>query len=148
MLLSYAIVAGLVLLTDRLSKFLVMGNMAEGQSISLIPPILYLTYVQNKGAAFGFFQGQVALLAAIAVICVLFILTQWKKIMARSVFVRWGVVISFVGAIGNLLDRLRWGAVIDFVDVRIFVFNVADVAIVSGVVLLFWEVLINDRQTQ
>ncbi len=144
--MNYAIVAGLILLADRLSKFFVMSTMAEGESISLIPPLLYLTYVQNRGAAFGFLQGQVVLLSAIAVVCLLFILTQWKRIMAKSVFVRWGVLIAFVGAIGNLIDRVRWGAVIDFLDIRIFVFNIADVAIVFGVALLFWEVLVHDRK--
>jgi len=86
------------------------------------------------------------LLSAIAVLCLLFILTQWKMIMTRSAFVRWGVLIALAGAIGNLIDRLRWGAVIDFIDIRIFVFNIADAAIVFGVALLFWEVLIHDRQ--
>jgi len=146
MLVSYAITAGLILLADRLSKYLVMANMAEGESVPLIPPFLYITYVQNRGAAFGFFQGQVALLSAIAVVCLLFIFTQWNKIMAKSAFVRWGVIIALAGAVGNLIDRLRWGAVIDFVDIRIFVFNVADAAIVLGVGLLFWEVLIHDRR--
>ncbi|NLL43203.1 MAG: signal peptidase II [Firmicutes bacterium] len=146
MLVSYAITAGLILLADRLSKYLVMANMAEGESVPLIPPFLYITYVQNRGAAFGFFQGQVALLSAIAVVCLLFIFTQWNKIMAKSAFVRWGVIIALAGAVGNLIDRLRWRAVIDFVDIRIFVFNVADAAIVLGVGLLFWEVLIHDRR--
>jgi signal peptidase II len=148
MLLSYVVVACLIFLADRLSKYLVMANMAEGQSIPLIPPFLYVTYVQNRGAAFGFLQGQVALLSAIAVVCLLFIITQWNKIMAKSVFVRWGVLIALAGALGNLLDRLRWGAVIDFLDIRLFIFNVADVAIVLGVALLFWEVLIHDRKRQ
>ena len=148
MLLSYVVVACLIFLADRLSKYLVMSNMTEGQSIPLIPPFLYVTYVQNRGAAFGFLQGQVALLSAIAVVCLLFIITQWNKIMAKSSFVRWGVLIALAGAIGNLLDRLRWGAVIDFLDIRIFIFNVADVAIVLGVALLFWEVLVHDRKGQ
>jgi len=148
MLLRYASAAGLILLLDRFSKFLVMTRMSEGQSIPLIPPLLYVTYVQNRGAAFGFLQGQVALLSAIAVVCLLFIITQWNKIMAKSAFVRWGVMVALAGAVGNLIDRLRWGAVIDFVDIRIFVFNVADVAIVLGVGLLFWEVLVHDRQSR
>ena len=96
-----------------------MRHMTEGQSIPLLPPLLYVTYVQNRGAAFGFLQGQTVLLSAIALLCLLFISTQWKKIMAKSPFVRWGVVIALMGAIGNLTDRLRWGAVIDFVDIRI-----------------------------
>lgn len=146
MLLRYGILAGLILLVDRLSKYVVMARMVEGQSIPLLPPFLYITYVQNRGAAFGFLQGRVALLSAIAVIALLFILTQWNKVMRKSAFVRWGVVMALAGAIGNLIDRLRWGAVIDFIDVRIFVFNAADVAIVGGVALLFWEVLVHDRQ--
>jgi signal peptidase II len=145
---GYAIVAALILVADRLSKYLVMANMAEGESVPLIPPFFYITYVQNRGAAFGFFQGQTALLSAIAVVCLLFIFTQWNKIMAKSAFVRWGVVTALAGAVGNLIDRLRWGAVIDFADIRIFVFNVADAAIVLGVALLFWEVLIHDRKAR
>ncbi len=148
MLLRYAIVAVLVLLVDRLSKYVVLAKMAEGQSIPLLPPFLYITYVQNRGAAFGFLQGQVVLLSTIAVIALLFILTQWNRIMKRSTFVRWGVLIALAGAVGNLIDRLRYGAVIDFVDIRIFVFNVADVAIVGGVALLFWEVLVHDRKAR
>lgn len=148
MLLSYVVVAGLIFLADRVTKQIVMSQMVEGQSIPLLPPFFYLTYVQNQGAAFGLLQGQVALLSAIAVLCLLFILTQWKKIMGKSPFVRWGVVISLVGAVGNLIDRVRFGAVIDFLDIRVFVFNIADAAIVFGVGLLFWEVLVHDRKSR
>ncbi|WP_461371658.1 signal peptidase II [Candidatus Darwinibacter acetoxidans] len=145
--MSYAITAGLILFADRISKYLVMTRMQDGESIPLIPPVFYLTYVRNRGAAFGLFQGRVVLLSLIALVCLLLVVTQWKKLRAKSAFVRWGVLISFVGAVGNLIDRLRWGAVIDFLDVRIFVFNVADAAIVVGVALLFWEVLVNDPET-
>lgn len=147
--MNYAIVAGLILICDRVSKFLVMSRMEEGESIPVISSFLYVTYVRNKGAAFGFLQGKVILLSAISVLCLLFILTQWKQIMIKSVFVRWGVVVSLAGAVGNLIDRLRWGAVIDFIDVQIFppIFNVADMAIVFGVGLLFWEVLVHDRKS-
>ncbi len=88
------------------------------------------------------------MLSLVALVCLSLVLMHWKKLKAKSAFVRWGVVISVVGALGNLLDRLRWGAVIDFLDIRIFVFNVADVAIVLGVALLFWEVLVHDPQTR
>jgi len=146
--LFYVLAAGLILLADRVSKYLVMANMQDGESIPLIPPLFYLTYVRNRGAAFGLFQGRVALLSLVALACLLFVLLHWKKIQGKSAFVRWGVVISFVGAVGNLIDRLRWGAVIDFLDIRVFVFNLADLAIVAGVALLFWEVLVNDPQTR
>lgn len=144
----YALVAALIFFADRYSKFLVMSHMQEGQSIPLVPPVFYLTYVQNRGAAFGLFQGRVGLLSLIALICLLLVITQWRRVKTKSAFVRWGVLVSFVGAVGNLIDRLRWGAVIDFLDIRIFVFNIADVAIVLGVALLFWEVLVHDPKTR
>lgn len=112
--MSYALAAGLILLADRVSKHLVMANMHDGESIPIIPPIFYLTYVQNRGAAFGLFQGRVAVLSLVALVCLSLVLMHWKKLKAKSAFVRWGVVISVVGALGNLLDRLRWGAVIVF----------------------------------
>lgn len=148
MLLSYALTAGLIFLADRISKHLVMAHMQKGESIPVVPPFFYLTYVQNRGAAFGLFQGKVGLLSLIALVCLFFVLLHWQKLKAKSAFVRWGVLISFVGAVCNLIDRLRWGAVIDFLDVRVFVFNVADAAIVFGVALLFWEVLVHDPQTR
>jgi signal peptidase II len=146
--LRYALTAALILLADRVSKFLVVTNMQDGESIPLVPPVFYLTFVRNRGAAFGLFQGRVVMLSLIAAACLLLVISQWKKVKAKSAFVRWGIVISGIGAVGNLIDRLRWGAVIDFLDVRLFVFNVADAAIVCGVALLFWEVLVHDPQTR
>lgn len=146
--MNYAIVATLILIVDRLSKSLVMNKMVESESIPLIPPVLYLTYVHNKGAAFGFLKGQVILLSIISLVFIVFIAMQWKKLKTKSFFVRWGVVISFAGAIGNLIDRIFYGSVVDFIDIRIFIFNVADVGIVLGAALLFWEVMVHDRKAR
>ena len=59
---------------------------------------------------------------------------------------RLGLGVLLGGAVGNLIDRLRFGAVVDFVDVPWWpTFNVADVAIVVGVVLVVWAVLRAER---
>ena len=51
---------------------------------------------------------------------------------------KWGVSLALSGALGNMIDRFVYGAVVDFLDVRIWpIFNVADIAIVCGVILLF-----------
>ena len=76
--MSYALAAGLILLADRVSKHLVMANMHDGESIPIIPPIFYLTYVQNRGAAFGLFQGRVAVLSLVALVCLSLVLMHWK----------------------------------------------------------------------
>ncbi|NLJ75407.1 MAG: signal peptidase II [Firmicutes bacterium] len=143
--MRYILVAFLILISDRISKWIVMQQMVEGQSIPLIPPVLYLTYVRNTGAAFGLFRGRALFLSVLAVIGVVFVLTRWNHIAAKSSIVKWGVTIALGGALGNLIDRLRWGAVVDFVDLPLWpIFNVADLAIVGGVALLFWEVLFSE----
>ncbi|HHY10210.1 MAG TPA: signal peptidase II [Firmicutes bacterium] len=144
--MNFLLVVALILISDRITKLVIMARLAEGQSIPVIKGFLYFTYVRNKGAAFGLLRGRVVFLSALAAACLLLVLTQWRKIAQQSFFVRWGVAISVAGAAGNLIDRLRWGAVVDFIDIRIFpIFNLADMAIVFGVGLLFWEVLFHGR---
>lgn len=144
--MKFILAVGLILISDRVSKLLIMSRLVEGQSVPLIKGFLYLTFVRNKGAAFGLLQGKVVFLSILAILCLTIVLTQWRKIAKQSFFVRWGVTISVAGAAGNLIDRLRWGAVVDFIDIQIFpIFNIADMAIVLGVGLLFWEVLFHGR---
>lgn len=145
--MRYFLTAFLVLSADRLSKFWVMQHMVEGESIPVIPPIFYLTYVQNTGAAFGLFRGKASLLAAIALVGIALAAWQWKRIVSQSARVKWGLAAALSGAIGNMLDRMAYGSVIDFFDIRIWpIFNVADLAISCGIVLLFWGVLAHDRR--
>lgn len=140
--MRYALAAFLIFVSDRVSKWIVMKSMVEGQSIPLIPPVFYLTYVRNPGAAFGLLRGRALFLSLCSAAGLFFVLVRWKHIAQKSALVQWGVALGAAGALGNLVDRLRWGAVIDFIDVPVWpIFNVADVAIVGGVVLLFWEVL-------
>lgn len=99
--MSYAITAGLILFADRISKYLVMTRMQDGESIPLIPPVFYLTYVRNRGAAFGLFQGRVVLLSLIALVCLLLVVTQWKKLRAKSAFVALGGADQLCGCGGQ-----------------------------------------------
>jgi len=121
--------------------------MVEGESIPILAPVFYLTYVRNSGAAFGLLKGGAPLLAGLALLGVVLAAWQWKRIMAQGWRVRWGTAAALSGALGNMIDRLVYGSVVDFFDIRIWpIFNVADLAISCGVVLLFWEVLAHDRR--
>ncbi len=147
MRLRYLITSCLILAADRLSKYLVMHTMVEGESIPILAPVFYLTYVRNSGAAFGLLKGGAPLLAGLALLGVVLAAWQWKRIMAQGWRVRWGTAAALSGALGNMIDRLVYGSVVDFFDIRIWpIFNVADLAISCGVVLLFWEVLAHDRR--
>ncbi len=135
-----------VFLTDQFLKSLVEGSMRTGQSIPLVQDVLYLTYVKNSGGAFGILGGQIAVLlagSAVAIVFVLWVLLAGLPTLLTVV----GCGLVLGGAAGNLLDRIAEGWVTDFLDLQFWplqrwpVFNVADVAIVLGVVALLLAAL-------
>jgi signal peptidase II len=130
-----------VFLADQGLKKLVEGSMWLGESIPMIPNVLYLTHTQNDGGAFGILGGQSSLLmfgSAVAVAFVLWMLLQGSP--KRTTIIGCGLILG--GAAGNLLDRLTTGQVTDYIDLRVWpVFNAADVAIVLGVATLLLAAL-------
>jgi signal peptidase II len=142
-----------VFLTDQYLKRLVEGSMRTGQSIPLVQDVLYLTYVKNSGGAFGILGGQIAVLlagSAVAIVFVLWVLLAGLPTLLTVV----GCGLVLGGAAGNLLDRIAEGWVTDFLDLQFWplqrwpVFNVADVAIVLGVVALLLAALRPDKASR
>ena len=134
-------IAAAVFFLDQGIKSLVEDSMRVGQSISLVPGLLDLTYIRNDGGAFGILGGSRLLLlagSAVAVVVVLWMLISGRP--TRLVTVGCGLILG--GAAGNLLDRLGSGEVTDFVHFSFwYIFNAADAAIVVGVGLLLLSVL-------
>jgi signal peptidase II len=130
-----------VFVVDQGIKRLVEDSMRVGQSISLIPGLLDLTYIKNDGGAFGILGGsQLILLAgsAVAVVVVLWLLFSVRP--TRLATLGCGLILG--GAAGNLLDRLGSGEVTDYVHFSFwYIFNAADSAIVIGVGLLLLSAL-------
>ena len=126
----------LVVIVDQISKWLVISNMEFGNSIPLIKGIISLTYVQNQGAAFGLFAGNTWIFIVSAVLAVLVIsVYNYRNPLPNNIQIILGLITG--GAIGNLIDRFRYQYVIDFFDLGWWpVFNVADMAIVCGGILL------------
>ena len=126
-----------VAFVDQLTKFVVQQEMALHESIPVIPGFFHITYILNKGAAFGILEHQQWLFLIIALI--LFLLYGvFRKKMPKNLAVSGGAGLLLGGALGNAVDRTFAGAVTDFFDFRIWpVFNVADIGIVVGVALLF-----------
>lgn len=126
-----------VVLLDQFSKFYVHQSLSSGESIVLIKGILYITPVQNKGAAFGLLAGQQALFIIITLISIFLIAFYYFKAKEAYQIFNLALGLELGGAIGNLIDRLRLGGVTDFINFRIWpVFNIADAAIVLGVFFL------------
>lgn len=138
----------LVLMIDQLSKLWVVNNFIPGESRVVLNKVLWLTYVQNQGAAFGILQGHSWLffICAILVIVILVVINS-KQHLPATMQVIFGLIMA--GAIGNLLDRLRLNYVVDFFDLGWWpVSNVADMAIVCGGILLVLKLLWDEKGEQ
>lgn len=131
-----------VVILDQFFKYIVVENMALGESIPIIEEVFHLTYILNPGAAFGMFAHNRLFFIAIAVVVIGIIIWARREILASPWEVKAGCGLFLGGAIGNLIDRARQGLVIDFFDFRIWpVFNIADIAICIGVGLIIWNLL-------
>jgi signal peptidase II len=142
--------AGVVAL-DQITKALVDRLMELHESRPVIRGLVDLTYVQNRGAAFGILSDadlpyQPVLFAVIGVVALVAIVTYAARLPATSRLPQTALALVTGGAIGNLIDRARLGYVIDFVDVywrghHWPAFNVADSAITVGVTLLVVDMI-------
>lgn len=139
-LMFFLILATLVI--DQAAKTAVQTLMYLGESIPVLPPVFYLTYIMNPGAAFGLLANQKTLFVTVTVLLAAGVLLGYRKLPPDRFLLRYGLGLVLGGALGNLVDRLRFGRVVDFLDFRVWpVFNLADTAIVIGACLLVWELL-------
>ena len=137
----------LVLAADQTSKRLIVDNLRLGESRQPLPflsPFFQITRSQNTGAAFGFLPQVGDLFLIIAVIVVLAMLYYYPRIAADARLSRIASGLICGGALGNALDRLTYAHVVDFIHYQIpgvisNVSNLADHAIVLGVILIFIE---------
>ena len=150
-LLSVTIIS---LVLDQWTKWLVDQKMALHESIPLIDNFLALTYVRNKGAAFGIFADsdfRIPFFVSVSLAAIFGIAWFYRKIAEDQRLLQWALALVFSGAIGNLVDRILYGEVIDFVDAHWYqhhwpAFNVADSCISIGVALLFVDMIRDEWQ--
>lgn len=137
--MELGIIAGLIFIADRLTKIWVVNNFLLGESWPIVPNIFHLTYILNRGAAFGLFMNRQSFFLCVAVALVLFLVIFNRRIRKSPRLAQVGVALLVGGALGNAYDRWAYNAVIDFFDFRIWpIFNVADIAICIGVALIVY----------
>lgn len=131
----------IVLLIDQIVKLLIKTNMNLNEEISIIPNFFSIQYLKNTGAAFSILENQTILLAITSIICISVIIYYLKKEenLTTAMYLSLGLVLG--GILGNLIDRIVYQGVIDFLSFQIFnynfpVFNIADIGITIGVLLL------------
>ncbi len=134
--------AFLFFLLDLVSKVLITHFLELSSSIKIIDKFFYLTYVQNKGAAFSILENKQVLILLVTLF-VLFFLNNYltKTEVNKKEILAYSMIIG--GILGNLFDRLVYGYVIDFLSFHFGsfnypVFNLADTFIVIGAFLLMF----------
>ena len=153
--LGYLWLSGLIVALDQATKTIVDRSLMLHESRSVLEGVVRLTYVQNRGAAFGIFSDaglpyQHVLLALVSLGALVAIAVYAWRLPVRSALPQTALALVMGGAVGNLLDRARLGYVIDYVDVywgayHWPAFNVADAAISIGVTLLVLDILKNPQ---
>lgn len=149
--LKLAVVAGLVILADQITKALIFKYLPYHQSITIIAGFFDLTHIHNPGGAFGLMANMSETVRTVVFlfassIAVGLIFYFYKKTPPSYAFLTIGFALIFGGAIGNLIDRVRLGIVIDFLDVYIGTyhwpaFNIADSAITVGIGIFGFHLL-------
>ena len=127
----------LMLGLDQVSKWLVRDAMDLDQSIPIISSLMSLTYIENRGAAFGIMAGGRVLFIALTFLLLAFLLWYRHQNKHQSLLLEMSTGLIIAGALGNLIDRILKGSVTDFIDFHFFpIFNVADIAVTCGVFLM------------
>ena len=138
-----AIIVVGIIAVDQLTKLLVRSNLALGESIPVLGDFMRFLYVRNTGTAFSMFENNklitLGLTTILVVVCLLFLVYEYKKGHIRSACC---AALIVGGGIGNLIDRVVLGYVTDMISVGNFaIFNVADMGVTCGCVLLLLCVL-------
>lgn len=147
-MISYLIVAALLVVCDQLVKYWVVSNLSLGEAMNVIPNVFSLTYYQNSGAAWSILQGQMWFFAIVTFVAVpLCIWLLWKN-RRGSKFYSLALGLVIAGALGNFIDRMRLGYVVDMFQTDFMnfpIFNVADMCLTIGVAMVFIYVLFEER---
>lgn len=130
--------SALIVLIDYVLKLLVINNLKNISAITIIPGLFSLTYVENKGAAFGILSNArwIFILFTIAVIIFLIIFMFRKN--PESKLLNVALILIIGGGAGNLIDRIFYGYVVDYLSISFFppVCNFADYCVTVGAFIL------------
>ena len=133
-----------IIVADQLTKYLAVTRLKDIGTIEIVRGVFSLTYVENKGAAFGILQNQrwfFIITTTVVCIAVIYFLVNQSN---TSLILRISLSMILGGAIGNFIDRIRFGHVVDMLHFTLIdfpVFNVADCFVVMGTILLAYYIL-------
>lgn len=139
------ILAIAIFIIDQISKALISTYLKLNESIVVIKDFFYLRYINNTGASWGILSNSRILLIILSLIAIVILIRYMYNFKKNKLnLVGFGFLLG--GILGNLADRLLYGYVKDFLDIIIFnydfpVFNIADIFIVLGVIILIISII-------
>ena len=136
----------ILILLDQGTKFWALTSLKPIHNMTLVEGFMDLTFVENRGVAFGMFSGQRWFILLLTGIIAAGLIWFYKAMPKKKEYfpLRVSLVMVLSGAVGNIIDRLFRGYVVDFFEFTFFewpVFNVADIYVVVGVTLLALMIL-------
>ena len=131
---------------DQLTKILVSSNMEVYESIPVIPKVFDITYIHNKGAAFGMLANHRWVFMVVSTIAIIAMSVYLFRFCKEGMFFKVGLALVISGGIGNMIDRIFLGYVVDMIEATFIetlfgwsfaIFNVADsfVCVGAGIVI-------------
>ena len=133
---------------DQLVKVWAVSSLASVGTIPLIPDVLQLTYVENRGAAFNLLENHQWVFILFAFVVIGVICAALLRGYAQTVVGRLALVLICAGAVGNLIDRIFRNFVVDMIHFTLIdfpVFNIADIFVCVGVALFFYYMIFEHK---
>ncbi len=141
---SAVVLVGIIL--DQLTKWLAVKHLMSVSTVPLIEDVLHLTYLENRGAAFGSLQNMPWVFNSVSIIAIIAMTLYLYLGHAASALQGISVAMILSGGIGNMIDRIALGYVVDFIDFRLIdfaIFNGADSFVCVGAGLLILSLVLD-----
>ncbi|MGF3141791.1 signal peptidase II [Facklamia sp. P13064] len=138
------IITAIIVILDQALKIWTQNHLTLNQTLEIIPDFFQLNYIHNTGAGWGLFAGQRFFLIGVTFLVIFYLVYLIWKNRYHSLWTKLAYALLLGGAVGNLIDRLVRGYVVDMLQIRLFdfpIFNLADVALTLGVILLIIMVI-------
>lgn len=129
----------LLILIDQISKYYTLKVLKPIGTLEIIKGVFSLTYVENRGAAFGILQNARWIFIAATAIAIVCLIVYKCKYKPKGIIINTALLFILSGAVGNMIDRIWRGFVVDMLEVTFItypVFNFADCLVVIGAILL------------
>jgi|LFRM01.1.fsa_nt_gb signal peptidase II len=141
------IIVLLIVAADQITKYIAIEYLQPLKTVTVLEGIFSLSYVENRGAAFGILQNQRWFLIILPILIVAAIIIYLAKHRNESLLTRICLSVIVGGAVGNLIDRIKLGYVVDMFEATFIefpVFNTADIAVVCGTIILSFQLILHD----